>query len=213
MKVTARFLAASALLCGVFTAAPATAQVAGVTVSNPNVFTDGDGPWTLGFSFTATQNLTVTALGAFDYLGNGFIDAHQVGIWDSNGTLLASTSLSSLNPLLNGFRYADIAGLSLASGNSYTIGASNFGVNDAYAYNSTITPSAGITYDSARYLHGAALINPITTGTSGGYFGANFLISSAVPEPGTWAMMLIGFGGMGVALRRGRKPTAVAQFA
>jgi hypothetical protein len=27
----------------------------------------------------------------------------------------------------------------------------------------------------------------------------------AVPEPGTWALMLLGFGGMGMALRRGRK--------
>ena len=29
---------------------------------------------------------------------------------------------------------------------------------------------------------------------------------TAVPEPGTWAMMLLGFGAVGVALRRGRKP-------
>ncbi len=28
---------------------------------------------------------------------------------------------------------------------------------------------------------------------------------AAVPEPGTWAMMLIGFGGMGVAMRRTRR--------
>jgi hypothetical protein len=35
----------------------------------------------------------------------------------------------------------------------------------------------------------------------------------AVPEPGTWAMMLLGFGGMGVALRRRRKLTTIAQLA
>jgi len=29
-----------------------------------------------------------------------------------------------------------------------------------------------------------------------------------VPEPSTWAMMLLGFGGIGVAMRRGRKQTA-----
>jgi len=34
-------------------------------------------------------------------------------------------------------------------------------------------------------------------------------VSAAVPEPGTWAMMLLGFGAIGVAMRR-RKPTAVA---
>lgn len=29
--------------------------------------------------------------------------------------------------------------------------------------------------------------------------------NSGVPEPGTWAMMLLGFGGIGFAMRRGRK--------
>jgi hypothetical protein len=38
-------------------------------------------------------------------------------------------------------------------------------------------------------------------------------IQAAVPEPGTWAMMLLGFGGMGVALRRRRKLTSIAQLA
>lgn len=38
-------------------------------------------------------------------------------------------------------------------------------------------------------------------------------IQAAVPEPGTWAMMLIGFGGMGVALRRRRKLSTIAQIA
>jgi hypothetical protein len=30
-------------------------------------------------------------------------------------------------------------------------------------------------------------------------------LNSGVPEPGTWAMMLLGFGGIGMAMRRGRK--------
>jgi hypothetical protein len=37
-------------------------------------------------------------------------------------------------------------------------------------------------------------------------------IQAAVPEPGTWALMLLGFGGMGLAMRRRRKP-ALAQLA
>ena len=34
----------------------------------------------------------------------------------------------------------------------------------------------------------------------------------AVPEPATWAMMLVGFGGIGLAMRR-RRPPALAQLA
>ena len=39
----------------------------------------------------------------------------------------------------------------------------------------------------------------------------NFVIG-AVPEPATWALMLLGFGGIGLAMRRRRKP-ALAQLA
>src|SRR5207237_9847714 len=34
-----------------------------------------------------------------------------------------------------------------------------------------------------------------------------------VPEPSTWAMMLLGFGAAGVAVRRSRKKALVTQFA
>jgi hypothetical protein len=52
----------------------------------------------------------------------------------------------------------------------------------------------------------------VSTSTSG---GKNFLIStlslSAVPEPSTWAMMLFGFGGIGLAMRRRKR--AIPQLA
>lgn len=38
-------------------------------------------------------------------------------------------------------------------------------------------------------------------------------VAAAVPEPGTWAMMLVGFGGMGVALRRRRRTHGQMQVA
>lgn len=41
-----------------------------------------------------------------------------------------------------------------------------------------------------------------------GAFGGNvsFAASNAVPEPGTWAMMLLGFGAVGFAMRRRQLP-------
>jgi hypothetical protein len=69
-----------------------------------------------------------------------------------------------------------------------------------------------------------AILNPISlaagdhtitvggtlNGTVGSYVG-NFNVA-AVPEAGTWAMMLLGFAGMGLVIRRSRKP-AFAQLA
>lgn len=39
------------------------------------------------------------------------------------------------------------------------------------------------------------------------------VVPGAVPEPSTWAMMLIGFGGIGYSMRRRRKTMAIAQVA
>ena len=57
----------------------------------------------------------------------------------------------------------------------------------------------------------------IVTGTSRGLgsFGGNltFAPAASVPEPATWAMMLIGFAGIGWQLRRRRSSGTLAQFA
>ncbi len=38
--------------------------------------------------------------------------------------------------------------------------------------------------------------------------GSGVVLHPPVPEPATWAMMLVGFGGIGMAMRRRRKPEA-----
>ncbi len=52
----------------------------------------------------------------------------------------------------------------------------------------------------------------IVNGTSGGNgsYSGTLSFSSAVPEPATWAMMIIGFTGAGVAIRRRRRDDSVA---
>jgi hypothetical protein len=61
--------------------------------------------------------------------------------------------------------------------------------------------------------------NPNTlfiSGTSGGnaaYSGTLTFAAGAVPEPGTWAMMLLGFGGIGFAMRRKRSKQQLLQLA
>jgi hypothetical protein len=47
---------------------------------------------------------------------------------------------------------------------------------------------------------------------SSGSLGGTVTITAAVPEPATWGMMLLGFAGIGVALRRSRRPM-LAQIA
>ena len=57
-------------------------------------------------------------------------------------------------------------------------------------------------------------INGLSRG-QGHYAGtAEFTpVAGAVPEPATWAMMLLGFGAVGFSIRRKRRPTRISQFA
>jgi hypothetical protein len=55
------------------------------------------------------------------------------------------------------------------------------------------------------------------TGTSpspyGGASTGSLTFNAAVPEPGTWAMMLLGFGAIGMVMRGRRRRPALAQIA
>jgi len=54
--------------------------------------------------------------------------------------------------------------------------------------------------------------NVSISGTSGTPVPITGYLLAAVPEPATWAMMLVGFGGIGLAMRRRRRPV-LAQVA
>src|SRR5262245_27709282 len=115
-----------------------------------------------GFAFTVHPPVTVSALGYFDYQGDGFATPHNVGIYDASGTLLTQALLNSgtVNPLIGNFRYADIAPITLAVG-TYTLSATSYGPADPWAYGSagtggitgfTVDPHISIAPNSALYL-------------------------------------------------------------
>ena len=53
------------------------------------------------------------------------------------------------------------------------------------------------------------LLSAVTAGT-GSYSGTLTVLSASVPEASTWAMMTIGFGALGYALRRRRTAFSIA---
>ena len=53
-------------------------------------------------------------------------------------------------------------------------------------------------------------VNTITFSSSSNAFEFDTLAGIAVPEPGTWALMIMGFGGAGALLRQRRRVAAVA---
>ena len=76
--------------------------------------------------------------------------------------------------------------------------------NQSFSQYVQFAASAGETITSVAFTNNPS-INAFET--------ANFSVGSAVPEPATWAMMLVGFGAVGYAMRRRKKVTTRIQFA
>lgn len=175
------------------------------SVTGPAVWANTDNQdHSLGWAFTTT-GITVAALGYNDY---GFGMPHNVGLYDSGGTLLASVAVSGGSTLLNGYRYVNLgSSLNLGAGTYYLVGTT-LGVNDGWTYQAaSFATGPGVTYAGSFYTSGTGgtLAFPATSAPDRQYLLTNFStdrLGGAVPEPGTWSLLIIGFGVAGATLRR-----------
>ena len=91
------------------------------------------GSYSLGWRFTANQNINVSALGFYDDLSDGLAASHEVGIFDVlTCQLIVSTTVTPSDPITGFFRYRDVPTAQLTAGRDYYIAGVTNG-NDKYA--------------------------------------------------------------------------------
>ena len=161
----------------------------------------------LGWAFTTT-GIGVAALGYNDF---GFSRAHNVGIYNAGGTLLASASVNGASTLSNGYRYANLGStVNLAAGTYYLVGTT-LGLNDGWIFQAAgFTTDPAITYAGSFFTSGTGgtLAFPGQSASSRQYLLTNFSTTAfggAVPEPATWALLILGMGVVGAAMRSSRQ--------
>lgn len=189
---------------------------------------------------TGVQNLSTSMFGttlnaqfrAAVYSGNGYLDfVYQV------------TNLSTSNTSLTGLSFASFTGFSDIAAWQFLNGIGVFGAGTEEADSARRNPDGqvlGVNFDTNFFAANDTdagpngLLNPGETSSTflfrvnnaTGYLPGTFTAqngvtltargfspTAAVPEPGTWAMMLLGFGAVGVSMRRRRRTTNVPQMA
>lgn len=109
--------------------------------------------------------------------------------WVSYGTLVGAFDATILNDLLK--RDYNVPG----AGSPYNI----------------TLPSSG-QYGNIWLIGAANSIAGTTDANSDGFKLTSVRVQAAVPEPGTWALMLVGFGAVGFSVRRQRRVAVVPQL-
>lgn len=162
-------------------------------------------PYTTGWTFTPNAAVSVTDLGLYDIAGDGLLASHQIGLWNGAGLLVTSGTVASemFAPVQNGWRYVDVTDVLLNVGETYTLGATYAFDTDPFPYNPT-----SLTIDP-RISFGQGVASDLSTGFTRptltrpyAILGPNLLLAPAIPEPGTWALMMAGLMIAGVTLRR-----------
>lgn len=220
----------AALGLAAFAAHPASAQstITAITYASATLATSAQDStqYSLGYSFTTTNALSVTALG---YLNDGGI--HNVQIYQitsgsanrpSAGTALFTMPISVTTgpgvPTSNLFSYTTLAAPVLLNANTaYEIVANNNG--NGYAYNAQgVFYGGGIAYGVSTYSAGQTtpVFNQLTYQPNNiGNFGPNFMANpvSAAPEPAQVGVLALVTLGLGALAFKARKRSTVAQTA
>jgi hypothetical protein len=199
------------MLLGTLGVTGAMADIAAFTPSGPVLYAGQPGdPVNLGIEFTVDSTISVDALG-FYYLppisgSPGTPSSELVGLYNSNGNLIVDINVAPTNPVVDGYVFQGLSvPVSLIAG-AYTVVA-NTGDND-WGYISPNAPSSvnsapQIAFGHSDYLYTGSLAYPSSEFVLT-YFGPNFEIgtgSAVTPEPGSYAALILGFGGAMLLLR------------
>lgn len=226
MNTFRRQLIAVVLSSSVFFSAPALASVTVGTASiGGNCF-----PFGCGYTGTYQQVYGASAFSAPTTINNVEFFASPSFPLGSNGSTytlnfyLTSKSVDGLstNP-------ADNRTTLLSSFGTFVPGASYSFTGNSFSYNPLLgnllldistsgSPGdtnalsfSSLSGDAMSNLYRSGGTGALTTGTNG--LVTRFAQVSVVPEPGTWAMMLLGFAGVGMSTRRRRGALGLPQIA
>ena len=214
--LAAAYLATS--MVAMTSATPAMAQAAWEFTTAGNGFTNGS--WNFANSFTVLNTVTVSGLGWYADPVTGNVDSNPVALYScatagclTTGTQLALVTVNNTYGIVGHFRFVDIPSLTLIPGHYLISGVSD---TNNYTWNTIgFAVNPNITINDNRWFNTTSGAVPtfnttVRNDVIDGYWGPNLFLgratfTNAVPEPSTWATMLLGFGAIGFSMRRRKR--------
>jgi hypothetical protein len=186
-----------------FTAGGALALVAGATSANAaiTVFSPNPAnftpPQTGGFLGTVAPSAGATSSTLTPF--NDVFNFNIVGVPGTFDSHVSTVQLQSSQDIDFSSVFLTLDGSSTILGNYFMI-SGDPNTEAWQCCGATLATLAPLTLNPGNYsIH---LVGNLTGNLSGSYSGTINTQTVAVPEPATWAMMLLGFFGVGMALRR-----------
>ena len=165
----------------------------------------------LGWQFSPSQDIQVTALGWFDHEHDGFLNGrHEVGLFQtSDQSLLTSALISDASILEGDYRYEDVPATLLSAGEDYIVaGVDPAGPDDRYPVDATLANMnlhPLLDFQRTVFEEASSLVFPDDgfDDTGPWVVPANFQFV-VVPEPVCIMLALAGVFGL-VSMRRRRR--------
>jgi hypothetical protein len=195
--------------------------------SPANTSPGNDATFTSGIYSVTASGYSAPNTDAALYIKN--LGGDEVGLGLTGDPSHQNEIYSGANGGAAGFIQLDVSDLlAIASGATFSMDSTTLGEQWAVYGSNTdgaglgvlVNSSSGSNDEGTHALGGWGtydFYNFYSLGTNGTSFGnvllSGFAVTPSVPEPATWAMMLLGFGGIGFAMRRNRKSVGLAQAA
>ncbi|MHA6722554.1 PEPxxWA-CTERM sorting domain-containing protein [Sphingomonas sp. RS2018] len=159
-------------------------------------------------------NLSITTDGTIGTLTTANITAYSIAVTDPTGAITLTRANSALGIAGNAFT-------ATTSNLQFNFGAAGYALFQSPTFGSggpfyCLQGGTSACFDGAGAAEGLDSVSccgSVERTARTGVFTVASVTTSAVPEPATWAMMMLGFGGMGFALRRRAKVTTRVRFA